>query len=60
MISVSDSTATDALIALLGRESIENYTALNRPLLTTREVSTLKHPAMQITWRRTPGRRDPA
>ena len=45
MISVSDNTATDALIALLGRESIDNYTALNHPLLTTREAFALKHPA---------------
>ena len=45
MISVSDNTATDALIALLGRELVEKYTALNRPLLTTREAFALKSPA---------------
>ncbi len=45
MISVSDNTATDALIALLGRELVEKYTALDHPLLTTREAFTLKHPA---------------
>ena len=44
MISVSDNTATDALIALLGRELVENYTALNHPLLTTREAFALKNP----------------
>lgn len=45
MISVSDNTATDALIALLGRELIEKYTALNHPLLATREAFALKNPA---------------
>ena len=45
MISVSDNTATDALIALLGRELVEKYTALNHPLLTTREAFALKNPA---------------
>jgi len=45
MISVSDNTATDALIALLGRELIEKYTALNHPLLTTREAFALKNAA---------------
>ena len=44
MISVSDNTATDALIALLGRQLVENYTALNHPLLTTREAFALKNP----------------
>ncbi len=45
MISVSDNTATDALIALLGREFVEKYTALNHPLLTTREAFALKNAA---------------
>lgn len=45
MISVSDNTATDALIALLGRELIEKYTAFNHPLLTTREAFALKNPS---------------
>ncbi len=45
MISVSDNTATDALIALLGRDLIEKYTTLNHPLLTTREAFALKNAA---------------
>ncbi|HEY9641258.1 MAG TPA: serine hydrolase [Coleofasciculaceae cyanobacterium] len=44
MISVSDNTATDTLIHLVGRESIEALTARNRPFLTTRELFTLKAP----------------
>jgi len=42
MISLSDNTAADALIAVLGRETIEPYAFDNIPLLTTREVLTLK------------------
>ena len=50
MISISDNTATDHLIDLLGREVVEetieeygNTTAeLNTPLLTTRELTALK------------------
>lgn len=45
MISISDNTATDTLIDVVGREQIEAYTALNRPLLTTREAFSLKDPA---------------
>lgn len=44
MISLSDNTATDALIALVGRERIEQYSLRNRPFLTTREAFTLKDP----------------
>jgi beta-lactamase class A len=50
MISLSDNTATDMLINLLGRPAVEaalTYTgiadpALDRPFLTTREIFTLK------------------
>ncbi len=42
MISISDNTATDALVALVGREAIEAYTAGNLPLLTTQEAFKLK------------------
>jgi len=38
MISLSDNTATDALIALLGRERLEALSPRNRPFLTTREA----------------------
>ncbi|QLE43535.1 serine hydrolase [Nostoc sp. C052] len=42
MISLSDNTATDILINLLGRQSIELVSPRNRPFLTTRELFTLK------------------
>lgn len=50
MISISDNTATDHLIYLLGRENIERQMALmghgdpavNRPLLSTREMTMLR------------------
>jgi len=49
MISISDNTATDHLLRLVGREKVEAYMAsvharpaLNVPLLTTREMFTLK------------------
>ena len=44
MISLSDNTATDALIHVLGREAVEEHTSRNRPLLTTREAFLLKAP----------------
>lgn len=47
MISQSDNTATDALIQLVGRESIEALTTRNRPFLTTREFFILKAPQNQ-------------
>ncbi|MBP0017810.1 MAG: serine hydrolase [Cyanobacteria bacterium SBLK] len=47
MISLSDNTATDALIALLGRETVEAFSARNRPFLTTREAFILKNPDNQ-------------
>lgn len=42
MISISDNTATDALIQIVGREEIEAITPRNRPLLTTQELFKLK------------------
>jgi beta-lactamase class A len=42
MISISDNTATDALIDIVGREEIEELTPHNRPLLTVRELFMLK------------------
>ena len=44
MISISDNTATDALIHILGREPVEAFTQSSRPILTTREAFTLKAP----------------
>ncbi len=57
MISISDNTATDQLIALLGREAIEAEVAasghsapeLMQPFMTTRELFVLKSgPASEI------------
>lgn len=42
MISISDNTATDALIDLVTRGSLETISPLNRPFLTTRELFQLK------------------
>ena len=44
MISLSDNTATDALISVMGREVVETKTARNRPFLTTQELFKLKNP----------------
>jgi len=46
MISISDNTATDTLIRVLGRENIEKDPSLqeSKPLMTTRELFTLKNP----------------
>jgi len=49
MISISDNTATDALINLVGRENIEALTPRNRPFLSTREFFALKNPA-NVSW----------
>lgn len=43
MISVSDNTATDALIDLVTRNSVESLSPQNRPFLTTREMFQLRH-----------------
>ncbi len=47
MISLSDNTATDALISRLGREKVEAFSEHNRPFLTTREAFILKNPENQ-------------
>jgi len=55
MISQSDNTATDVLIHLLGRETIEALTPRNRPFLTTRDFFALKNPenrALLVQYRR--------
>lgn len=53
MISVSDNTATDALIHLVGRANVEAISARNTPFLTTREAFILKggdNGAMRRDW----------
>jgi hypothetical protein len=42
MISISDNTAADSLIHIIGRKAIAPYAAGNDPFLTTREMATLK------------------
>ena len=42
MISESDNTATDALIDLVTRNSVETISPRNRPFMTTREFFQLK------------------
>lgn len=42
MVSVSDNTATDALVQLVGRGAVETVSPRNAPFLTTREAFTLK------------------
>lgn len=44
MISLSDNTASDALLAVVGRERVEHWSGQNRPLLSTREAFALKNP----------------
>jgi beta-lactamase class A len=70
MISISDNTATDHLLYLLGRERVEAMMAemghgdpsVNRPLLSTRDMAELRdrsHPDRMERWKRldTAGRR---
>lgn len=45
MISISDNTATDALLRFVGRERVEMYTTFSKPMLSTRELFTLKDSA---------------
>ncbi|MDB9524560.1 serine hydrolase [Oscillatoria sp. CS-180] len=45
MIAISDNTATDALIDIVGRETLEALTPRNQPFLTTRDFFALKNPA---------------
>ncbi len=47
MISISDNTATDALINILGRDSVEAYVAM-RPVLSTSQFFKLKADANNI------------
>lgn len=42
MISISDNTATDALLRAAGRAAVERYAPRNVPLLSTREAFVLK------------------
>lgn len=64
MISISDNTATDALIHTLGRGTVEALAPVrNRPFLTTREAFVLKAPEnrdLLVRYRREDeaGRRD--
>jgi hypothetical protein len=53
MISISDNTATDALIRIAGREAVDAISPANAPFLTTRELFTLKTTAnapMRAEW----------
>jgi len=42
MISISDNTAADALLAITGREAVEKLAPRNQPFLSTREAFILK------------------
>lgn len=42
MISISDNTAADALVRIVGASALRPYMGQNRPFLTTREVFALK------------------
>jgi hypothetical protein len=42
MISISDNTAADALVRIVGPAALKRYGGSNDPFLTTREVFTLK------------------
>ncbi|WP_051284654.1 serine hydrolase [Nisaea denitrificans] len=53
MMSISDNTATDALIRLVGRDAVEAVSPRNSPFLNTRELFTLKswdHAALRLEW----------
>ena len=53
MISISDNTATDALIHLVGRDAVERLSPRNAPFLTTREAFIVKqagNAAMRRDW----------
>jgi|DewCreStandDraft_2_1066082.scaffolds.fasta_scaffold00329_20 beta-lactamase class A len=52
MIAVSDNTAADALLALVGRAAVERYAPYNRPFLATREAFVLKDPTAADLWAR--------
>jgi beta-lactamase class A len=42
MISISDNAAADALVQIVGANALKPYAGENQPLLTTRELFTLK------------------
>lgn len=44
MISLSDNTATDALLAIVGREKVDQYLVHSVPTLSTGEMFRLKNP----------------
>jgi beta-lactamase class A len=48
MISISDNTAADALLAIAGRAQVEAVSPRNTPFLSTREAFILKDPANMI------------
>lgn len=53
MMSISDNTATDALIHVLGSKAIERISPRNTPFLTTRAFFTLKsreNGALRASW----------
>jgi hypothetical protein len=63
MISVSDNTATDALLDLAGRSAVEQLAPRNVPFPSTREMFVLKSgsaAALRAAWRRSDssGRRE--
>lgn len=47
MISISDNTAADILIQVVGRDTLATASPRNQPFLTTQEVFTLKSPENQ-------------
>ncbi|MEM6254135.1 MAG: serine hydrolase [Cyanobacteria bacterium P01_D01_bin.156] len=47
MISESDNTAADHLLALVGKDAVETLSGRNRPFLSTREFFLLKDPQNQ-------------
>jgi len=54
MMSISDNTATDALIRIVGRDAIAAISPRNTPFLTTRELFSLKtkeNAPLRIEWR---------
>jgi beta-lactamase class A len=53
MISISDNTAADALIGVVGRSALEKLAPRNEPFLTTRELFVVKaNAALRETYRK--------
>ncbi|WP_051328852.1 serine hydrolase [Geminicoccus roseus] len=53
LVSLSDNTATDAVLELVGRESVEAISPRNDPFLSTREMFVLKarsHADLRAEW----------